>query len=133
MDASDAASIDEYRSFLDGSRGYLLHEALNVVWRMIARSNEFVQLSAPWALAKEDKSPQLDAVLASLSRQIAIRTALLFPFMPAKAKAVWQTMGAAEDIAQLRLDTLGSLSTADWVVTKGQPLFPRHERTSKED
>jgi methionyl-tRNA synthetase len=132
-DASDLAGVVEYRSFLDGSRGYLLNEALNVAWRMIARSNEFVQASAPWVLAKDlDKSRQLDAVLASLSRQIAIRCVLLWPFMPQKANAAWRTLGGTTAIGEIKLDDLASLDTTGWVVSKSEPLFPKPERQPNE-
>ena len=128
-DLADAAAVDEYRSYLDGTRGFLLHEALNVVWRMIARSNEFVQSAAPWKLAKVDNgSSQLDAVLASLSRQIAIRTALLWPFIPAKSREVWRTIGGTSPIEDVTLATLAVLDTSGWKVSKAEPLFPKPER-----
>ena len=43
--------IAAYHAALDGSRGYLLHEALAQVGRSVQRANEYVQSSAPWTLA----------------------------------------------------------------------------------
>lgn len=128
-DARDAGSLAEYVSLLDGSRGYLLHEALRVVSEMIAFSNEFVQSGTPWTLAKSpDKSEQLDAILGSLSRQIALRSALLYPFMPAKAQEAWHAIGGRESLETVTISRLRSLDTAGWTVTKGEGLFPRPDR-----
>jgi methionyl-tRNA synthetase len=129
---ADVASIAEYRSFLDGSNGYLLHEALSVVWRMVSRANEYVQSSAPWVIAKDEgKSRQLDDILGSLSRQIATQCALLWPFMPQKAESAWRVMGGIGNLSDIRLDELANLDTAGWKVTKGEPLFPKPQKTAE--
>lgn len=93
---------------------------------MVARSNEFVQSSAPWALAKDPaKSRQLDDTLASLARQIARQCVLYAPFMPTKAQAAWRQIGGSGEVADQRVTLLGGLDTGGWTVAKGEPLFPR--------
>jgi methionyl-tRNA synthetase len=125
-DAADRADIANYVAALDGSNGYLPHEALRVAMRMVARSNEFVQSSVPWAVAKDSaKSAQLDAILASLSRQIARQAVLLAPFMPEKAQAAWEQIGGPGRVADQRISALGALDTAGWRVHRGDPLFPK--------
>jgi methionyl-tRNA synthetase len=125
-DAADAADTSAYVAALDGSNGYLLHEALRIVMRMVARSNEFVQSSAPWKVAKDaSKSKQLDAILASLSRQIVRQCVLLAPFIPEKAQAAWRQLGGPGDVSRQRIDELQQLDTAGWRVTRGDPLFPK--------
>ena len=125
-DDADAADIAAYVAALDGSSGYLLHEALRIVMRMVARANEFVQSSAPWKLAKDlGSSDQLDAILASLSRQIARECVLLAPVMPEKAQAAWRQMGGPGEVRDQLIDGLGRLDTRGWRVTKGEPLFPK--------
>jgi methionyl-tRNA synthetase len=127
---ADAASIVEYTSFLDGSNGYLLHEALAVVWRMVSRANEYVQSSAPWAVAKDaSRSRQLDDILGSLSRQIARQCVLIWPFMPHKAESAWHIMGGIGNLSDAKLDRLADLDTAGWKVTKGEVLFPKPQKT----
>ena len=125
-DAADAQNVAKYVAHMDGSSGYLLHEALRVVSAMVARANEFVQSTAPWALAKDSaKSQQLDDTLASLSRQIARQCVLFTPFMPSKAQAAWAQIGGAGQVADQRVSSLPDLDTAGWRVAKGEPLFPR--------
>lgn len=120
------ADLEDYHSAMDGSRGFLHHEALRTIWQGIARSNEYVQLSAPWTLAKEPaRKAELERVLASLVRQIARQAVCLFPFMPTKMAELWGQLGAPGAIADARFADLGKLDPAGWQVRKGDPLFPK--------
>ena len=68
LDADDAADVDAYVAALDGSRGYLCHEAVAAVARMTSRANLYIQQSQPWALAKDPaKASDLDVALAALA------------------------------------------------------------------
>src|SRR5215217_1821775 len=72
LDAADASDIAGYHAALDGSNGFLLHDALKCVMNSVARGNEFVQSSQPWALAKSsERRAELESVLASIIRQLA--------------------------------------------------------------
>ena len=122
----DAEDIAAYHAALDGSRGYLLHDALMATARQVARANEYAQAMAPWKLAKDDSAAgQLDVVLASLIRRLARVALQLAPYMPTKAQALWESSGGSGDIHALRFDALASLDVGGWRVTKGEPLFPR--------
>jgi methionyl-tRNA synthetase len=124
--AVERDDIASYIAALDGSNGYLPHEALRIVMRMVARSNEFVQASAPWTVAKDsDKAAQLDAILGSLSRQIARQTVLLAPFIPEKAQAAWQQLGGPGRVTDQRIASLATIDTKGWRVSRGDPLFPK--------
>jgi methionyl-tRNA synthetase len=125
-DAADRADIARYVATLDGSEGYLPNDALRTVMRMVARSNEFVQGSAPWTVAKDPaKFAHLDAILASLSRQIARQIVLLAPFVPEKAQAAWQQIGGSGSVSNQRIASLAAIETAGWNVRRGDPLFPK--------
>ncbi|HEU4563735.1 MAG TPA: methionine--tRNA ligase [Gemmatimonadaceae bacterium] len=132
LDEADAADIAEYHAAMSGARGYLLHEALGRVWRTIARANEHVQASAPWALAKDPaRRPELEAVLAAVVRQLARQAVLLSPFMPGKAEELWAALGAPGRAGEQRFGALDALDPTGWRVRKGEPLFPR-ELAAKE-
>ena len=129
LDRADAVDIAAYHAAMDGSNGYLLHEALRSLWLTVARGNEFVQASAPWALAKEPaKRPALEAVLVSLVRQLARQAVLVAPFMPGKAEELWRQLGGPGSVLEQRLAGLSSLDPAGWTVGKGPSLFPRDAR-----
>ena len=127
-DRADALDIASYHAAMDGTHGFLLHEALQHALACVARGNEYVQSSQPWALAKgtDDRSRRkLDDVLASLVRQLARQAVLLAPFMPDKAQALWAQLGAPGTVHQQRFAALEALDAAGWTVRKGEALFPR--------
>jgi len=111
---------------MDGSRGYLLHEALAVVWRSVTRANEYTQHKQPWSLAKRPEARvELEGVLASLVRQLARLAVLVSPFMPAKAQELWEVVGGPGSVSAQRLEGLPRLDPTGWLVSKGPALFPR--------
>ncbi len=126
VDEADASDVAAYHAALDGSRGYLLHEALQGVWRAVARGNEYVDRQAPWKLAKDPaQRDALDETLASLMRQLARFAVMLAPFMPGKSAELWRQLGGPGDVAAQRLQDLASLDATGWRVSKGAPLFPK--------
>jgi methionyl-tRNA synthetase len=129
IDEADAADLVAYREAMDGSRGYLLHDALRSVWRTVARGNEYVDRQAPWKLAKDPNArEELETTLGSLVRQLARTAVALFPFMPAKSQELWRQLGAPGEVGAQRFDALMELDGAGWRVAKGGPLFPKDER-----
>ena len=130
VDAADAADIAAYHSAMDGSRGYLPHEALRSLWSTVVRGNEYVQASAPWALAKDPaRSAELDAILASLARQLARQSVLLSPFMPEKSEELWTQLGGPGRAASVNTLRLSELEVTGWRVRKGASLFPRDQNS----
>ena len=126
VDTADAADIAAYHAALDGSRGFLLHEGLQAVWRMVARGNEYVDRQAPWKLAKDPaQAAALDETLASLVRQLARFAVLLFPYLPDKASQLWRQSGGPGELGAQRFSALLELDPTGWHVTKGEPLFPK--------
>jgi methionyl-tRNA synthetase len=126
VDAADKQDLEAYHSAIDGSKGFLLHEGLKRVMAIVTRGNEYVQTTQPWALAKiEDARPGLEAVLAALVRTIARQTVMLAPFVPTKAQALWEQLGAPGQVESQRFDALDKLDPTGWRVRKGDPLFPK--------
>ena len=129
LDAASELDISSYHKALDGSQGYMLHEALRAVWQMVFRANEFVDRQAPWKLAKDTSNDaELDRTLGALARELMLQCAYLAPFMPAKCEELWQMLGAPGSVSELTLQTLKELDPAGWQVTKGSPLFPKEDR-----
>jgi methionyl-tRNA synthetase len=126
VDAADGGDIEAYHAAMNGSNGFLLHEGLQAVWRMVARGNEYVDRQAPWKQAKDPALAQaLDETLASLMRQLARFAVLLYPFMPTKAAELWRQVGGPGDLGAQRFSELMSLDATGWRVTKGDALFPK--------
>ncbi len=127
LDVANAADYERYREAMDGGRGYLLHEALRHLWVTVARGNEYVDRQAPWKLAKDPaQRPALEAVLATLVRQLAHQAVHVAPFMPDRAQEVWRQLGAPGTVHDQRIGREQSpLDPTGWKVVRGDPLFPK--------
>lgn len=126
VDDADGDGLLEYHGAMDGSRGYLLHEALKVVWQSVALGNEYVDRQAPWKLAKDPAlRGDLATTLASLMRQLARQAVCISPFMPTKAAELWTQLGAPGTVGEQRFATLADIDATGWAVKKGDPLFPK--------
>jgi methionyl-tRNA synthetase len=128
VDGADAGDVAAYHAAIDGGRGFLLHEGLQAVWRMVARGNEYVDRQAPWKQSKDPAQAEaLDETLSSLIRQLARFAVLLQPFMPQKAAELWRQLGGPRDVGEQRFANLMSLDATGWQVKKGEGLFPKEE------
>jgi methionyl-tRNA synthetase len=113
---------------MDGSRGYLCHEALASVARLTERANLHIQQTQPWVLAKDPANrAKLEETLAALVRSLARQAAYLAPFMPGKAEALWSQLGAPGRASQALFGSVESMAAGGWRVRKGEGLFPRPE------
>ena len=128
LDALDSADLAGARSAMDGSRGYLCHEALACVARLTERANLHIQQTQPWVLAKDPANRvKLEETLAALVRSLARQAAYLAPFMPGKAEALWSQLGAPDKARAALFAGVESMSASGWRATKGEGLFPRPE------
>ncbi|MBM4195191.1 MAG: methionine--tRNA ligase [Gemmatimonadetes bacterium] len=128
LDAEDAADVAGFVAALDGSNGYLCHEAVAAVARITSRANLYIQQSAPWTLAKDPASAaELDRVLAALARSLARQAVCLAAVMPGKSADLWSQLGGAGAVTEVRYASLGTLDCTAWQVRKGEAMFPRPE------
>lgn len=101
--------------------------ALENVWKLISRTNKYIDETTPWVLAKdEDKKDRLDTVLYNLAETIRIASVLIRPFMESTSNEIWKQFG----IDKSEMTTWESLS--EWgrlesglKVRKSKPMFPR--------
>ena len=128
VDTEDDADLSSARTAMDGSRGYLCHEALAAIARTTDRANLFIQQSQPWSLAKVPESREaLGNVLAALMRSLARQAVYLAPFIPGKADALWTQLGAPGTASSTTFNAVQSIDVRGWKVSKGEGLFPRPE------
>jgi methionyl-tRNA synthetase len=72
-----AARVSE---LLDASE---LTQALEEVWKLVRRLNQYVEETAPWKLSKEEaEADRLDSVLYGLAEGLRVTTLLLHAYMP---------------------------------------------------
>jgi methionyl-tRNA synthetase len=109
-------------------REYELQSALQNIWTIVNRANQYVDQTAPFKLAKDPaQAARLDEVLYNLVETCRILAVLLWPFIPGSAEKIF---------AQLAWPgTPNRLADAAWGAMKPghqtgepQPLFPRRDQ-----
>ena len=102
-----------------------LSGALETIWLLVRRLNQFVQDEQPWKLAKDDgAADRLDAVLYGLAEGVRVVSVLLHPFMPEKTEQLLAAFGQeALDLGGARLGAVEGGAR----IGELAPLFPRIE------
>lgn len=101
--------------------------ALDEIWKLVRRTNKYIDETAPWILAKEKENKgRLDTVLYNLADSIRIISVLIRPFMEATTKKIWVQLGLDENQGTAWEDTFcfGKLPSGI-KVHKAEALFPR--------
>lgn len=71
-----------------------INEALEHVWNVVERANEFVDRTKPWEIAKDPaRRDELATVLGALLETLRLIAVWTWPVMPAKCEAMWAVLG----------------------------------------
>jgi methionyl-tRNA synthetase len=104
------------------------NKALVSIWEIVNASNKYVDETAPWSLAKEEKDwPRLGTVLYQALESLRLIALLLAAFMPSTSEKMWSQLGIEENLWKQSLKEngkWGGLKPGRRVV-KPTPLFPR--------
>ncbi|MBR2523765.1 MAG: methionine--tRNA ligase [Clostridiales bacterium] len=121
------AQLDELPAFVEENyESFHIADALERIFRVIARANKYIDENEPWVLAKDEaRKPRLAAVLYNLLDAVRRCTILLSPAMPNTAPAIYEQIGATEDNTKWDDAKTKHLLPADVTVKKGPVLFPR--------
>jgi methionyl-tRNA synthetase len=105
---------------------YAFQNALAEVFKLISRTNKYIDETAPWALGKDEtKKARLATVLYNLLEALRVSASLLSPFMPDSCRKIAEQIGAsAEDVSYENAAKYGVLPQ-NVTVHKGATLFPR--------
>jgi methionyl-tRNA synthetase len=104
-----------------------LPEALTDIWAYISALNKYIDLTAPWLLARdESKKKTLASVLIHLAEGLRIVSVLLTPFIPDTAGKIQDILGI-EDSSLVSWDSVNQFGTsvAGLHVKQTAPIFPR--------
>ncbi|MDQ3549452.1 MAG: methionine--tRNA ligase [Chloroflexota bacterium] len=101
---------------------YNPQEALAAIWDIVSRANAYVEVTAPWQLAKleKDGAPpgRLDTVLTALAITLARIAFLLEPFLPETSRKITDQLGGGG---------IGAAPRPGQRVAEPKPIFPRFE------
>lgn len=113
---------------MDGLR---VNEALAELWKLVRRSNKYIDQNSPWELAGEPAGAErLGTVLYNLVESIRFIGVLVGPFMPRQPARIWRQLGLQDGAPADGLQDWGSLRR--WggmkpgtAVQREEDLFPR--------
>ncbi len=131
----DDRKLIDFASGLPGRFEALMNEwkvseALGETWQYVGMLNKYIDVTMPWALAKDEgKKPRLASVMYHLAEGLRIISVLIESVMPETAVKMREQLG---------IDNCGPLSCWDSIleygqlraginVMKGAPIFPRIE------
>jgi methionyl-tRNA synthetase len=108
-------------------RQHHLQGALQEIWGLVNRANQYVDQTAPFKLAKDPaQAKRLDEVLYNLAETCRVLAVLLTPFLPRTAAKICQQLGLPKAAERLEEATWGGLAQ-DHVIGEIAPLFPRKD------
>ena len=100
--------------------------ALKEIWALVSRTNKYIDETAPWTLAKEEKTEELKSVMYHLVENLRKIAILIYPFMKETSLNILNQLGINDE----NLKTWDSLYKYDLlnnikVIEKGEPIFMR--------
>jgi len=121
--------IHEYEAAMTS---FQFHKALMVIWNFIGLLNKYIDVMAPWVLAKKKTHrKQLEIVIYNLLEGLRVISGLIYPVMPDTAMTMQKHLGFGSDADEpfYRLAFLKKWKTikAGTKLKKAIRLFPRIE------
>ncbi len=110
------------------------HRALDAIWELVGAANGYVDKTAPWALAKQGQTERLGAVAYNVLEALRWLGAMIWPYMPAKAEALYAQLGLPAPSPAEGSDgwpeRWGGLEPGT-ATRPGEPLFPRMDKKAE--
>ena len=100
-------------------------EALESIWALIGACNKYIDVTAPWILAKDEaKKDRLATVMYNLAESLRIVGIFLQPYLPNTAPKLFEQLGVSGELTAYEARGFGKLP-AGTRVHRGEALFPR--------
>lgn len=115
---SVADKVEDYMDKLSFSN------AIEEIWKLIRRTNKYVDETMPWVLAKDEDESRLNTVLYNLSESLRIISILIKPFMDKTSNEIRNQLGIQGECTWEDSKTWGGLKEGT-KVSKGNIIFPR--------
>ena len=112
---------DKVEAFVDKLN---FSQAIEEIWKLVRRSNKYVDETMPWILAREGNTERLNTVLYNLSESLRLISILIKPFMDKTSSEIRRQLGLKDEIKWADALTWGLLKP-ETKTEKGQIIFPR--------
>ncbi|UEX89975.1 methionine--tRNA ligase [Staphylococcus ratti] len=121
-------ALDTVHTYHESMNNLQFSIALSTVWKLISRTNKYIDETTPWILAKDDAQKEmLGNVMAHLVENIRYAAVLLRPFLTHAPYQIFDQLNIQnETLHELdSLETYGQLTSEITVSAKPTPIFPR--------
>lgn len=125
-------ALEAVSAYKSGMENWKINDALRALWTFVRSLNKFIDVTAPWVLAKdESKAAVLDSVLYHLCEGMRFVSIMAEPVIPLASEKIWNQLGLSDFKSAFFADlTWGGIKNGT-VIHKEDPIFPRIE-TEKE-
>ncbi|WP_036145294.1 methionine--tRNA ligase [Lysinibacillus sp. BF-4] len=116
--------------YVDGMENMQFSIVLSELWKLVSRTNKYIDETQPWVLAKaEANKKKLASVMANLAESLRHIAVMLQPVMTATPKRIIEQLGLDEKaLTWDSIETFSNAIVGDCkVAEKGTPIFPRLE------
>ncbi|EIT0950576.1 methionine--tRNA ligase [Staphylococcus pseudintermedius] len=121
-------ALDTVQAYHESMDKLQFSVALSTVWKLISRTNKYIDETTPWILAKdESQKAALGNVMAHLVENIRFAAVLLRPFLTHAPYQIFEQLHILNEALHgfEGLATYGQLTEPIMVTEKPQPIFPR--------
>ena len=116
---------DVKQEYIEAMDSVKVANAIQAVWRLISRTNKYIDETAPWILAKDESQHKLlENVLYHLAESLRHIGILLTPILLEGHQQVFKQLGIEPELQIWSSYEFGLLKSTQ-VVEKPTPIFPR--------
>ncbi len=131
-----AYAAEAVAGFEEAMNSFAFHKALMSIWELVSRMNKYIDVTAPWELAKQKSGADaLKAVIYNLLEGLRIISGLIYPIMPDTARTMQKHLGnedPGDEFYRMDMLKVWGKTRPGTKLPKSTPLFPRIDLKEKE-
>lgn len=116
--------------YVEGMENMQFSIVLSELWKLVSRTNKYIDETQPWVLAKDEANKKkLASVMANLAESLRHIAVMLQPVMTSTPKRIVAQLGLDEkSLSWDSIETFSNIIVGNSkVAEKGTPIFPRLE------
>ena len=117
--------LKEIENYMDK---YHVSDALQSIWSYIARTNKYIDETAPWILAKSEEKEKLKAVMYNLANSLRKIAIMINPYISGTSKKILEQLGLPIEVIWNDLYNENFIPEKTKVVEKSEILFSRLDK-----
>ena len=127
-------TLDNIKVIEEQFDNYKIAQGIETIWKIIARTNKYIDETMPWSLAKsEEDKEKLEAVMNHLYENLRKIAILINPFLTDTSNKIFEQLGikSAEFKIWNSIYKNDIIENDAKVIEKGEPLFMRLDKETE--